>query len=730
VLFKEGDVGNFFYIIKSGELAISFSNLNKTTKVIKEGGTFGELALIQKTQRSGTVRSNRLTEVYCLEGSVFREILRKINSVDMAERNFIIRLITIFKGLDNAQINNLASSMIKCEFKNNERILTEGDKSESLFIIKEGNVSCMKNNLEVKRLGLNDYFGESSILFETKRSMSIISAGRTICYQITKNVLQETLGDNFRTVILQSILRESFVHSKIMKNFLIEFFFPKIFDCFKINFYKSSQIIYKRENEAKKVIVVIQGSLFNATTNEIVADRCQLYGDMFLKTLDSPVNDINVSANSCVMEAKWEDISNIFDINVDKRKLVSFIIRLAHIKKINIFRNLSDLRLIEICKKMKKHKYSKDEIVFNEGTEADYLYLLNKGKVQAWKGERFLREIEEGICFGEASIILNEPKSATIKAVEPSAIFLLSKEDFFNLIDKNILDFLIRKISLQDNFSVNLEDLYYVKTLGEGKFGYVSLVHNNKNLFAIKAVNRKAADKQKMLINYFKMERSILLSLDHQFIVKLVKTLKNDEFIFYLMEFVNGITLATYLENRIETKLRCIEETQFFIATLLIIVEYLNSKRIAHRDIKPDNIIVDENGYLKLIDFGTAVVLKDFTNTIVGTPHYIAPEVLLGKGYSFPADYWSIGITAYETYFNKYPFGDGATDPMIVYKDVLKKKSISFPGNVEQNFQSFICCLLKKKPVERICNLSVLKTLPFYSGFNFVRVIVIFRMIY
>jgi cGMP-dependent protein kinase len=421
------------------------------------------------------------------------------------------------------------------------------------------------------------------------------------------------------------------------------------------------------------------------------------------------------------MEARWDDIATVIDIDIEKKKLLSFIIRLAHIKKIHIFKNLSEVRLIEICKRMKKQNYNENDIVFKEGSDGDYLYLLYKGKVQAHKGDKFLREIEEGSCFGETSIILNEPHSATIKTIEKSSIFVLSKDDFFNLIDKNILDFLIRKISLQDDFSVKLEDLYYIKTLGEGKFGYVTLVHNSKNIFAIKAVNKKAADKQKILINYFKKERQILLSLDHQFIVKLVKTMKNEDFIFYLMEYVNGITLGSYLESRSDSKLRNKEETQFYIGTLLIIMDYLNSKKITHRDIKPDNIMIDERGYLKMIDFGTAVILKDFTNTIVGTPHYIAPEILLGKGYSFSADYWSIGITAYEIYFNRYPFGYQATDPMVVYKEVLRTP-LSFPNNADPSVQIFISALLKKKPYERTCSLTLLQDSPFFNNFNFVKI--------
>ena len=93
------------------------------------------------------------------------------------------------------------------------------------------------------------------------------------------------------------------------------------------------------------------------------------------------------------------------------------------------------------------------------------------------------------------------------------------------------------------------------------------------------------------------------MSLDHPLIIKMVKTLKNENFCFFLLEFVNGMTFAEYLKSR--KIIRNIPETKFYIASMLIMIEYLHSRRIAHRDIKPSNIMTDSKGYLKLIDFGT-----------------------------------------------------------------------------------------------------------------------------
>lgn len=91
------------------------------------------------------------------------------------------------------------------------------------------------------------------------------------------------------------------------------------------------------------------------------------------------------------------------------------------------------------------------------------------------------------------------------------------------------------------------------------------------------------------------------------------------------------------------------DESQFYIGSMLLAIEYLHKLNIVYRDIKPENIMIDEKGYLKLIDMGTAKILKskngiNKTFTLLGTPHYMAPEILKGKGYGLQVDLWSIGI--------------------------------------------------------------------------------------
>jgi cGMP-dependent protein kinase len=110
----------------------------------------------------------------------------------------------------------------------------------------------------------------------------------------------------------------------------------------------------------------------------------------------------------------------------------------------------------------------------------------------------------------------------------------------------------------------------------------------------------------------------------------------------------------------------------FLIIAMLLLPYIINNVEIIDDNIsfKSDNI--------KLIDFGTAKLLYDYTNTTIGTPHYMAPEVLKGKCYSLSCDFWSIGICMYEIFYGYCPFGKGAKDVMDIYQEIIYK-DLYFP---------------------------------------------------
>merc|ERR1719401_3252441 len=114
------------------------------------------------------------------------------------------------------------------------------------------------------------------------------------------------------------------------------------------------------------------------------------------------------------------------------------------------------------------------------------------------------------------------------------------------------------------------------------------------------------------------------------------------------------------------------DQTCFFVASIVLAIEYIHSRSIIYRDLKPENIMLTEEGFVKLVDFGCCS-MKARTYTFIGTPEYIAPEVILGRGYSLPVDWWAVGVILHELCCGPLPFGEGSTDPLETFREILEK---------------------------------------------------------
>ncbi len=381
-----------------------------------------------------------------------------------------------------------------------------------------------------------------------------------------------------------------------------------------------------------------------------------------------------------------------------------------------IFSKFTDKEIFSYTEICHIEKYKKNDLIIKNGDKNNYFYLILKGRVKMKDDNKnkTLRVYDEGNCFGELSILNETPNINNYIATENTICYLIKSENFFELLkDQNANDYLKTKMLLEDN-DILLNDLYYISYLGRGRFGNVCLVHNKISFYAAKVINRLAAEKQKIGVKNLLNEKKTMISINHPFIVKLVKTLKKDNWVFLLEEYISGKNFGEYLDNRKHKQ--NIYETKFYSAILFEIISYLNKRKIIHRDIKPSNIMISYNGYLKLIDFGTSRKIKNYSETIIGTPNFIAPEVLLGKGYSFPCDYWSIGVCIYYIYFGTLPFGNNAIELVDIYKEIIEKEP-EYPINSSFEIKNLISGLLCKKVTQRINSLDKAQSQNIFKDF-------------
>ena len=727
IVYDISDDGNFFYIIGKGAVVINIQD--NDNNILSKWSTFGEISLFTEKKREEIIITKEYTELYIIDGESFRDIQKRNNEMMLKERYNFLNNISLFESLDKISKYNVAQKLKKKEFSHNSKIIRKGEKGDKLYIIKEGLVSCKIGFQEIRKLSNNEYFGQNAILIDVKRGADIVALQRTVCYELSKDDLKEALTQDYIEIILFCFFKNAIDKNINLKNIFIDSLLHDIFNCFSIQQYLKSESLYDPKSKLpikannKKLILILEGSLFK--NDLLLADKGKFLGGDLLTDINQTITeDIYANPDAITFEANIFDIAKVLKLDLTqdkdtKEKPLNILRAINKLKKIYLFKNLSEKTLEQIAEGMKKQKFKPNEYIIEENTIGEKFFLIIKGRVRITVKGEFVRDLETGDCVGENALLTdNVLRTASAMALEKVLCYVLSKADFQVILnDDNTKEYLLKKLALQDT-GINLNNLHYIKFLGKGKFGTVSLVHNKKNIYAIKAISRKSVEREKILAKYFVNERKIMLSLDHPFIIKMVKSMKNKCFCFLLIEFINGTNLDEYLSHR-DNK-QNIYETQFYIGSMLLMLEYLQKKYIAHRDIKPSNIMIDSNGYLKMIDFGTAKILTDYTSTIIGTPHYIAPEILQGRGYSLSCDFWSMGICMYEIFYGKYPFGNYANEVIEIYKDVLKN-DFSFPSENTKvsNVNSFIRCLLTKKVNERTCNVSKLKKKAFFEGFEF-----------
>ncbi|KAK4041748.1 kinase-like domain-containing protein [Parachaetomium inaequale] len=281
---------------------------------------------------------------------------------------------------------------------------------------------------------------------------------------------------------------------------------------------------------------------------------------------------------------------------------------------------------------------------------------------------------------------------------------------------------------------LSVSDFVKVRTLGTGTFARVCLVRpshgteaDRSRVYALKILRKTDVIKLKQ-IDHVRHERQILSDVrGHPFITEYAGAFSDHDFLYILLDYVPGGELFTYLR-----KFRRFDEgmARFYAAEIVLILEHLHEQLggIAYRDMKPENLLLDAEGHIKLVDFGFAKRLGNNesghpveTYTLCGTPEYLAPEVIHNKGHTTAVDWWALGILIYEFLTGYPPFWH--QNPIEIYKQIVEKPVV-FPQDppISDAAKDIIRQFCTVDRSRRLGNISggaaKVKAHPFFAGVN------------
>jgi len=257
-------------------------------------------------------------------------------------------------------------------------------------------------------------------------------------------------------------------------------------------------------------------------------------------------------------------------------------------------------------------------------------------------------------------------------------------------------------------------DFKILKKLAKGGYGEVYVVERNSKVYAMKKVPKQLVLKNSNT-TFFMNEKEIMTSHGADWLVRSHMCLQDETHLFYIMEFVHGGDLLGYLSRK---DILREEEIRFYAAELFMAIDSMHKIGWIHRDLKPDNILLDRNGHVKLGDFGSCIKMKNgrvVSSSTVGTPDYISPDVLSSTGetieYGPEVDYWTAGVIIYEMFYGTTPFYSNSLRETY---SRIQNIDFTFEDGISEELRSLIKCLICDK--EQRIGFEQIKTHPFFKG--------------
>jgi cGMP-dependent protein kinase len=642
-LIKQGDTGDFFYVIERGTYDI-YVHGQKVVSFTR-GQSFGELALLYNCPRAATCQSKEASEVWSLDRLTFRHLLQDAGKEAIDSAKEALSTVDLLRELTDVQLERIAEAVKVTQFQRGDVIVNYGDIGEMFYMIKSGVVTCLVPNHEEKQnnrrgsipitLQAGSYFGERALITNEPRAADCVAASDdVVCLTLNKESFNRLLGP------MEELLRLN-----VVKTMLATIAFLNVPDV--VHRTRWGTIMTKISQSAKEMNILQNEYIIHADGARCKAFYIIREGSIGVVDDQGDVVEMLSSGQSFNPEALTQS-SNV-----------------------------------------PTHSY------FVSSESAD-VFKITTGKFEnalggmKWKdyirsGSKLAPTATRGATSGEATSGGTTSGALVASSASSSSAAAHAKERVMN----------------PDNIAQ--EELVKIKILGEGTFGRVYLVHAKRSTYAshyaLKVQQKHVIDELKQKKNIMN-EKKIMEILDHPFILRLEACFQTRNCLNMMLEIVTGGELFDLLADRAPGGILNIPDAAFYTACVVAAFNHFWEKDIIYRDLKPENLMLDSKGYIKVVDYGFAKQLKGkMTHTCCGTLEYFAPELVRGKGYGKPVDIWGIGILLHEMLIGYTPFNadsQGQICKGIVGKQLVIPRDVSDPGA-----KALMRKILEKNPLNR-----------------------------
>ncbi|KAG6622913.1 AGC/PKA protein kinase [Phytophthora cinnamomi] len=647
--------------------------------------------------------------------------------VKSAESTGIIRQALLnnflFYTIGHSDIDSIVDFMVEKSAVAGEVIINEGDPGDFFYVVETGLFSISVHGNVVNTVQRGATFGELALVYNCPRTASVTCSqsgrlwalDRVTFRRLVARIQSEQIGE-----CKNALRKVSLLHA------LTETQLSQLAEAAQfVKFAKGDRIIKKGER-GNVLYIIKSGAVVctdvgdshrmesvRLTENDYFGERALMTHEPRAANVTAETDVTLIALDRQAFNDQLGSLREVIDHNMSMRVLQS----------IPMLKILSLIEKEKLFLALEPVSFTGGEFVIKEGEHGTTFYIIKNGSAIVAKSitstdqngvstteKRQVATLSTGNFFGEMSLLHGEPRQADVIANGNLECLSLDQGKFVELLGP-IQEILNREaeermsaLKMQEQMQIKLEELEVMRTLGSGTFGRVKLVKHKPTgaAYALKVLNKAsivAYKQQRNVVN----EKAVMAQCNHPFLLKLFTTYKDAARLYLLIEFVQGGELFTYLHSTPSSPGRLPNDhARFYASHVLMALEYLHERCIVYRDLKPENLLIDPQGYLKVVDFGFAKVVDDRTYTLCGTTEYLAPELVLGKGHNRGVDYWALGILIYEMVVGHSPFaGSNQIDQMQICRNIVKEK-VEFPGWVSSSCRDIISKLLERDLTKRL----------------------------